>query len=48
MATDIDRHMEERLQEKLNQLKSSDKPEPIRSDGAGALDLGPRNIARDD
>ena len=37
----------ERMQEKLDQLKEADRPEPIRSDGAGALDLGPRNVARD-
>ncbi|MDO5293449.1 MAG: cupin domain-containing protein [bacterium] len=43
----MDRHYKERLQEKLDQLKASDKPEPIRSDGAGALDLGPRSIPRD-
>lgn len=43
----MDRMFEERMQEKLNQLKESDKPEPIRSDGAGALDLGPRDVMRD-
>lgn len=43
----INRDYNERLQEKLNQLKNADKPEPIRSDGAGALDLGPRSVQRD-
>ena len=43
----MDRHMDERLQEKLDQLKASDKPQPIRSDGAGSLDLGPRDVMRD-
>lgn len=43
----MDRKLEERLQEKLDQLKASAKPEPIRSDGCGALDLGPRNLKRD-
>lgn len=43
----MDRHYEERLQEKLDQLKDAKQPEPIRSDGAGALDLGPRSIPRD-
>ncbi|MBE5963122.1 MAG: cupin domain-containing protein [Lachnospiraceae bacterium] len=44
----MDRHFEERLQEKLDQLKAAGRPEPIRSDGAGALDLGPRNLMRDE
>jgi oxalate decarboxylase len=39
--------LEKRLQEKLDQLKEATKPEPIRSDGCGALDLGPRNLKRD-
>lgn len=43
----MDRRFEERMQEKLDQLKASKTPEPIRSDGAGALDLGPRNVDRD-
>ncbi len=43
----MDRHYEERMQRKLDQLKAAGRPEPIRSDGAGALDLGPRDIARD-
>lgn len=38
----------ERMQEKLNQLKEANRPEPIRSDGAGALDLGPRDLRRDE
>ena len=38
----------ERMQEKLDQLKEAGRPEPIRSDGAGALDLGPRDIKRDE
>ena len=36
------------MQEKLDQLKKSQRPEPIRSDGAGALDLGPRDLKRDE
>ena len=44
----MNRHYHERIQEKLNQLKEADRPEPIRSDGAGALDLGPRDIRRDE
>lgn len=44
----MDRHYYERMQEKLDQLKEAGRPEPIRSDGAGALDLGPRNLARDE
>ncbi len=43
----MDRHFQERLQKKLDQLQRSDKPEPIRSDGAGSLDLGPRNVEVD-
>ena len=43
----MDRHYQERMQEKLTQLKEANTPEPIRSDGAGALDLGPRNITLD-
>lgn len=43
----MDRHFEERLQEKLDQLKEANRPEPIRSDGAGSLDLGPRDVMRD-
>lgn len=44
----MDRHYFQRMQEKLNQLKEAQRPEPIRSDGAGALDLGPRNLKRDE
>lgn len=43
----MDRDFERRMQEKLDELKASDTPQPIRSDGAGALDLGPRNVERD-
>lgn len=43
----MDRHYMERMQEKLDQLKDSKDPQPIRSDGAGALDLGPRSVPRD-
>ena len=43
----MDQHYQERMQEKLDQLKEANQPEPIRSDGAGAIDLGPRSIARD-
>lgn len=44
----MDRQFDKRMQEKLDDLKKSTTPEPIRSDGAGALDLGPRNILRDE
>lgn len=44
----MNRHYEERMQEKLNQLNDAGRPEPIRSDGAGALDLGPRDLRRDE
>ena len=44
----MDRHYDERMQEKLDQLKEAGRPEPIRSDGAGALDLGPRDLRRDE
>ena len=44
----MNRHYHERMQEKLNHLKEADRPEPIRSDGAGALDLGSRDIRRDE
>lgn len=44
----MNRHYFERMQEKLDQLKDAKRPEPIRSDGAGALDLGPRNLKRDE
>ena len=44
---DMDRHYQERMQEKLDQLKEAKQPEPIRSDGAGALDLGPRSVVKD-
>lgn len=43
----MDREFEKRLQKKLDELKASKTPEPIRSDGAGAPDLGPRNPMRD-
>lgn len=43
----MDRDFEGRMQKKLDELKNSKTPEPIRSDGAGALDLGPRNVERD-
>lgn len=43
----MDRKFSERMQEKLDELKNSKTPEPIRSDGSGALDLGPRNVERD-
>lgn len=43
----MERIFKERLQEKLDQLKDSVQPEPIRSDGAGSLDLGPRNVEID-
>lgn len=43
----MDRHYEERMQEKLNELKNSLHPEPIRSDGAGARIRGPRNVDKD-
>ncbi len=33
----MDRLLQKRLQEKLVQLKESDKAEPIRADGCGAL-----------
>lgn len=29
-------------------MKEANRPEPIRSDGAGALDLGPRDLRRDE
>lgn len=44
----MDREFNKRMQEKLDELKNAKTPEPIRSDGAGALDLGPRNIKRDE
>ena len=43
----MEREFEQRMQEKLDQLKEANGPEPIRSDGAGSLDLGPRNVGRD-
>lgn len=42
----MDREFSKRMQEKLDKLKSSNEPQPIRSDGAGVLDLGPRNPER--
>ena len=44
----MNRHYFDRMQEKLDQLKKFQRPEPIRSDGAGALDLGPRDLKRDE
>lgn len=44
----MDRRYYERMQEKPDQLKEVARPEPIRSYGAGALDLGPRDIRRDE
>ena len=44
----MERILQTRLQEKLDQLKEASRPEPIRSDGCGALDLGPRNLKRDE
>ncbi|MFL0197035.1 cupin domain-containing protein [Clostridium sp. WILCCON 0269] len=38
---------DKKMQKKLDELKNSTIPEPIRSDGAGAKDLGPRDIMRD-
>lgn len=43
MSSNTDKEMKK----KLNELKGSKMPEPIRSDGAGARDLGPRDIMRD-
>ena len=43
----MNRDFEGRMQQQLDTLKSATTPEPIRSDGAGAPDLGPRNILRD-
>ncbi len=43
----MERAFQKRLQEKLDQLKNAEHEEPIRSDGAGALDLGPRNTERE-
>ncbi len=43
----MDRNIDAEMQKKLDELKSSNTPQPIRSDGAGALDLGPRNVTRD-
>lgn len=42
----MNREFSKRMQEKLDELKNSNEPQPIRSDGAGALDLGPRNPER--
>ena len=42
----MDREFSKRMQEKLDELKISNEPQPIRSDGAGALDLAPRNSER--
>ena len=44
----MNRHYYDRMQKELDQLKEADRPEPIRSDGAGALDLGPRDLRRDE
>lgn len=43
----MEREFEKRMQKKLDELKNSPTCEPIRSDGAGSLDLGPRNVDRD-
>lgn len=43
----MERYFRERLQEKLDQLKAAEHCEPIRTDGAGSLDLGPRDVMRD-
>lgn len=43
----MERILQTRLQEKLDQLKESTKPEPISSDGCGVLDLDPRYLNRD-
>lgn len=36
----MNREFDKRMQKKLNELKKSKTPEPIRSYGDGALDLG--------
>lgn len=43
----MERMFKERMQEKLDELKAAENVEPIRSDGAGAVIKGPRNVARD-
>lgn len=43
----MNRDFEGRMQQKLDELKNATETQPIRSDGAGALDLGPRNATRD-
>jgi oxalate decarboxylase len=44
----MNRNITRECNEKLDQLKQANRPEPIRSDGVGALDLGPRNLKRDE
>lgn len=43
----MQRNTQEELNKKIEALNASNIPEPIRSDGFGALDKGPRNIERD-
>ncbi|SHL53006.1 oxalate decarboxylase [Anaerocolumna jejuensis DSM 15929] len=43
----MQRNTQEELNKKIEALNASNIPEPIRSDGFGALDKGPRNIGRD-
>ncbi len=39
--------MTNEMAKKIDELKASNMPEPIRSDGAGAKDYGPRDVMRD-
>lgn len=43
----MQRNTQDELNKKIEALNASNIPEPIRSDGFGALDKGPRNIERD-
>ncbi|MGN6712397.1 hypothetical protein [Anaerocolumna jejuensis] len=43
----MQRNTQEELNKKIEALNAYNIPEPIRSDGFGALDKGPRNIERD-
>ncbi len=43
----MQRNMQEELNKKIQELNNSNFPEPIRSDGCGAMDKGPRNVERD-
>lgn len=43
----MDTELNKMLQKKLDELKAAGQQEPIRSDGCGALDLGPRNLMRE-